>query len=37
MVAIRGPKITGVSLDEATQGLKELDSDLYRAAEVFFG
>lgn len=37
MVAIQGPKLTSVSLDLATEGPKELDSDLYRAAEVFFG
>ena len=37
MVAIHGPKTTSVSLDLATEGPKELDPDLYRAAEVFFG
>jgi len=37
MVAIHGPKISSVSLDIATEGPKELDPDLYRAAEVFFG
>ncbi|RYX83291.1 6-phosphofructokinase [bacterium] len=37
MVAMHGPKVTHVSLDEATQSPKELDSDLYRTAEMFFG
>ena len=37
MVAIQGQKVTSVSLDEATAGPKELDPDLYRAAEMFFG
>ncbi len=37
MVAIHGPRTTSVSLDIATEGPKELDPDLYRAAEVFFG
>ncbi len=37
MVAIHGQKMTKVSLDIATEGPKELDPDIYRAAEIFFG
>ena len=37
MVAIRGNKIVSVPLSEAVGGLKKLDEDIYRVAEVFFG
>jgi len=37
MVAIRGNQMTSCSLEEATSGVKELDPELYRTAQVFFG
>jgi phosphofructokinase-like protein len=37
MAAIRGNKITSVSLAEAAGELKYLDDEIYRVAEVFFG
>src|SRR2546425_8965187 len=37
MVAFRGNKIVSVPLSEAVGGLKKLDEDIYRVAEVFFG
>jgi 6-phosphofructokinase 1 len=37
MAAIRGNKITSVPLAEAVGGLKYLDDEIYRVAEVFFG
>ena len=37
MAAIQGSHVTSVPLDEAVAGLKHLDEEIYRAAEVFFG
>jgi 6-phosphofructokinase 1 len=37
MASLRGNKITSVPLEEAVSGLKMLDEDIYRVAEVFFG
>jgi len=37
MAALRGNKITSVSLAEAVSGIKRLDEDVYKVAEVFFG
>ncbi len=37
MTAIRGNKIISVPLDEAVCELKQLDEDIYKVAEVFFG
>jgi 6-phosphofructokinase 1 len=37
MVALRGPSIVRVPLEDATRELKLVDASLYREAEVFFG
>ena len=37
MASVRANKITSVPLEEAVSGLKMLDEDIYRVAEVFFG
>jgi ATP-dependent phosphofructokinase / diphosphate-dependent phosphofructokinase len=37
MVAIRGNKVISVPLSEAVGELKQLDEDIYKVAEVFFG
>jgi ATP-dependent phosphofructokinase / diphosphate-dependent phosphofructokinase len=37
MVALRGPDILTVPLDEATAELKTVDPKIYEVAEVFFG
>ena len=37
MAAIKGNRMTSVSLDEAVSELKRLDEEIYRVAEVFFG
>jgi 6-phosphofructokinase 1 len=37
MAALRGNKITSVPLAEAVSGIKPLDEDIYRVAEIFFG
>ena len=37
MAAIRGTKMVSVPLAEAISGVKPLDEELYRAAQVFFG
>ena len=37
MVALRGNEIVTVSLDEATEEIKTVPDNLYRAAETFFG
>lgn len=37
MVSLNGNKIVDVSLEEALKGLKTVDLDLYRLAQVFFG
>ena len=37
MTAIRGNKIISVPLDKAVSELKQLDEDIYKVAEVFFG
>jgi 6-phosphofructokinase 1 len=37
MAALRGNKITSVPLQEAVSGIKLLDEDYYKIAEVFFG
>ena len=37
MVAVRGPRVERVSLDEALAAPKLLDPELYETAEVFFG
>lgn len=37
MVALRGTSIDSVSFDEAVQRIKQLDEEIYRVAEVFFG
>lgn len=37
MAALRGTKMVSVPLEDAVQGYKALDEDLYRDAEVFFG
>lgn len=37
MVALHGNTIASVPFDEAVRGIKHLDEDIYRVAEVFFG
>ena len=37
MVALRGNSMTSCTLEEATAGLKELDPEIYRTAEILFG
>jgi len=37
MTALRGNRILSVGLDEALRELKQLDEEIYHAAEVFFG
>ncbi|HYP54124.1 MAG TPA: ATP-dependent 6-phosphofructokinase, partial [Pyrinomonadaceae bacterium] len=37
MAALHGTKMTSITLDEAVTGSKQLDEEIYRAAEVFFG
>jgi 6-phosphofructokinase 1 len=37
MAAIRANHMTNCSLEEATSGVKELDPELYRTAEMLFG
>jgi 6-phosphofructokinase 1 len=37
MAALQGNKIVAIPLEEAVSGLKRLDEDIYRVAEVFFG
>jgi 6-phosphofructokinase 1 len=37
MAALQGNKIVAVPLEEAVSGLKRLDEEIYRVAEVFFG
>lgn len=37
MTALRGNRITSVSLDEAVGEVKRLDEEIYKIAEVFFG
>jgi len=37
MAALRGNKIMSVPLAEAVSGIKPLDEDIYRVAEIFFG
>ena len=37
MVALRANQMTSCSLKEATEGVKELDPELYRTAEMLFG
>jgi phosphofructokinase-like protein len=37
MAALRGNKIASVPLEEAIGGIKRLDEDIYKVAEVFFG
>lgn len=37
MAAISGNRITSVTLDDAVSSIKQLDEEIYRTAEVFFG
>ena len=37
MAAMRGNKIVSVPLDEAVNNIKQLDEEIYRVAQVFFG
>ena len=37
MAALRGNAMTSCSLEEATSGIKELDPEIYRTAEILFG
>ena len=37
MVALRGGRVVSIPLDDAVQKIKQLDEDIYRVAEVFFG
>jgi 6-phosphofructokinase 1 len=37
MASLRGNRILSVPLQEAISGIKPLDEDIYRVAEVFFG
>jgi len=37
MAALQGNKINSIPLEEAVRELKQLDEDIYRVAEVFFG
>jgi 6-phosphofructokinase 1 len=37
MAALRGNKIQSIPLKEAVSGIKPLDADVYRTAEIFFG
>ncbi len=37
MVALRGNKVVAVDLSEATKGIKKVDPELYKIAQVFFG
>jgi ATP-dependent phosphofructokinase / diphosphate-dependent phosphofructokinase len=37
MAALRGTRIISIPLDEAISGIKPLDEEIYRIAEVFFG
>jgi 6-phosphofructokinase 1 len=37
MVVLRGDKITGVPLDKTMKGLKGVDPELVKTAEVFCG
>jgi 6-phosphofructokinase 1 len=37
MASLRGNKVVSVDLEEATSGIKKVDPELFRVAEVFFG
>jgi 6-phosphofructokinase 1 len=37
MASLRGNKIVSVALEEAISGIKPLDENIYKVAEVFFG